>query len=261
MRQLQESSRLSALSGKVAVITGAARGIGREAAILFAEEGAAVVVADLSAEVGEQTAADIRERGGRAIFVQANVTDRDEVRTMVGVALEHFGGLHIAFNNAGYSGVLHPFAGYPDKAFEDIMAVNVRGTWLCMQEEIPAMHASGGGSIVNASSTLGEVGCADMPAYIASKHAILGLTRAVAIEQATSGIRVNAVLPGIVDTLMAREMAPDVPDIVEAFAAAAPLARPAQPREIAEAALWLASDRSSFVTGHGMAVDGGTLSR
>ncbi len=249
------------LEGKVAIITGAGAGIGREAARTFAREGAAVVLADVDEQGGEETAAAVTAAGGAAAFVRTDVARRDDVRTLVAHALDTHGRLDCAFNNAGVGGLMHPLVGYPDDDFARVLDVNVKGTWYCLQEEIPAIVSSGGGAIVNASSGLGLVGCPGMPAYIASKHAVLGITQAAAIESAQQGVRVNAVLPGIVETAMPHRLTAGQPELLDAFRGAMPIGRLAEPAEIAEAAAWLCSDRASFVTGHGLAVDGGYLSQ
>jgi len=249
------------LSDTVGIITGAGGGIGRQAALVFAREGATVVLADLDEQAGEETARRVGEQGGRAAFLRADVSRRDDVRTLVAAAAA-YGPLRWAFNNAGVIGVLAPLAEYPDADFEQVLDVNVRGTWYCLQEEIAAMLAHGeGGAIVNTSSGLGVVAAPAMGAYVAAKHAVLGMTQAAALDYAREGIRVNALLPGIVDTAMPARLTAAAPEVMDIFRAASPIGRLADADEIAEAAAWLCSGRASFVNGHGLAVDGGILSQ
>ena len=249
------------LEDKVAMITGAAAGIGRAAAIVFAREGATVVLADVDVPGLQETVSQVVALGGKATAIPADVSRREDVRELVGRSVGEHGRLDVAFNNAGVAGLFHPLVDYPDDQFELVLATNVRGTWYCLQEEIPVMAANGGGAILNASSGLGVVGCSGMPAYVASKHAVLGLTQAAAIENAKEGVRINALLPGITATSQPLNLLADSPGLLDTFKAAMPIGRLAEPAEIAEAAAWLCSDRASFVTGHGMAVDGGYLSQ
>lgn len=249
------------LEDRVAIVTGGGGGIGGKAAEIFAREGAKVLVADVDEAQGNAVVAAIEAAGGQASLCAADVAKREDVAALVARALDTYGRLDAAFNTAGISGPLQPLVGYPDEWFERVIDVNVRGTWYCLQEQIPAMAQSGGGAIVNTSSGLGVVGCPGMPAYIASKHAVMGLTQAAAIENAAQGIRVNALLPGIIDTRMPSELTAGAPEMMDALIAAMPIGRLGLPEEVAEAAAWLCSERASFVTGHGMAVDGGYLSQ
>jgi NAD(P)-dependent dehydrogenase (short-subunit alcohol dehydrogenase family) len=249
------------LEDRVAIVTGGGGGIGGKAAEIFAREGAKVVVADVEEERATAVVEAIRAAGGAATFCATDVAKRADVTALVQAALSTYGKLDAAFNTAGVSGPLQPLVGYPDEWFERVIDINVRGTWYCLQEQIPAMIMAGGGAIVNTSSGLGVVGCAGMPAYIASKHAVMGLTQAAAIENATQGVRVNALLPGIIDTRMPEELTAAAPEVKDMLVAAMPIGRLGQPEEVAEAAVWLCSSRASFVTGHGMAVDGGYLSQ
>jgi A-factor type gamma-butyrolactone 1'-reductase (1S-forming) len=181
------------------------------------------------------------------------------VARLVALAVERFGRLDCAFNNAGVPGGMQPFAEQTDAQYDRVMDTNVRGAWMCTQEEIKAMLAAGGGSIVNSSSGLGIIAAPQVAAYVTSKHAVLGLTRAAALEYARQGVRVNAVLPGVVDTAMPQEMFAAAPDVLEAIAATSPMGRLARPEEVAEAAAWLCSDRASYVNGHGLVIDGGIV--
>ena len=247
------------LEGKVAVITGAAGGIGRASALTFAREGAKVVLGDRAEEALAETARLVSEAGGDAAWLATDVTRRDEVVALVALATERHRRLDCAFNNAGIPGGMQPFAEHSDEQFESVMDINVRGAWMCVQEEIKAMLRTGGGSIVNASSGLGMIAAPQVAAYVTSKHAVLGLTRAAALEYPRQGIRVNAVLPGVVDTAMPQEMFAAAPGAIDAIGETSPMGRLARPEEVAEAAAWLCSDRSSYVNGHGLVVDGGIV--
>ncbi len=250
---------MRALEGRVAVITGAARGIGRAAVEVFVRHGATVVACDIDEEHGSATVEAVRRQGGSASFVAADVSVRRDVAALVSGILSEHGGLHCAFNNAGITGPLHPLVGYPEEDYQRVLAINVGGVWNCLQEEIPAMLASGGGAIVNASSGLGVVASPGMAAYVAAKHAVLGLTQTAALEYSAAGVRVNAVLPGVIDTDMPARLTVGSPQTMAAMRAAHPIGRLGRAEEVAETAAWLCSPAASFVTGHGMAVDGGHL--
>jgi NAD(P)-dependent dehydrogenase (short-subunit alcohol dehydrogenase family) len=247
------------LEAKVAVITGAAGGIGRASALTFAREGAKVVLGDRAEEALAETARLVSEAGGDAAWLVTDVTRREDVVALVALATDRHGVLHCAFNNAGIPGGMQPFAEHSDEQFESVMDINVRGAWMCVQEEIKAMLRTGGGSIVNASSGLGMIAAPQVAAYVTSKHAVLGLTRAASLEYPRQGIRVNAVLPGVVDTAMPQEMFAAAPGAIDAIGETSPMGRLARPDEVAEAAAWLCSDRSSYVNGHGLVVDGGIV--
>jgi NAD(P)-dependent dehydrogenase (short-subunit alcohol dehydrogenase family) len=243
----------------VTIITGAAGGIGRASALLFAREGAQVVLGDLAEDALAETARLVEEAGGEAVHRTTDVTRREDVAALVALAEERFGRLDAAFNNAGIPGGMQPFAEHTDEQFDEVMDINVRGAWFSTQEEIKAMLRSGGGSIVNASSGLGIIAAPMVAAYVTSKHAVLGLTRTAALEYAREGVRVNAVLPGVVDTPMPQQMFAAAPEAIDAIADHSPMGRLARPEEVAEAAAWLCSDRSSYVNGHGLVVDGGIV--
>jgi len=251
------SNRLS-LEGKVAIVTGAAAGIGRASAILLAERGAKVVVADVSEEEGRQTARTI---GDNARFVRADVSDEQSVRDLVAATLSHFGRLDIAHNNAGIAIGGTELADFGKAGWDRVIGVNLTGVYLAMREEIPAMLESGGGSIVNMSSVAGVVGQVGQAGYIASKHGVIGLTKAAAVEYSARGIRVNALLPGTINTPMVQKIINENPGWVEALTAAQPIQRLGEPEEIAEAVAWLASDAASFVTGASLAIDGGFVAQ
>ena len=253
---------MNELHGKVALVTGAATGIGRAAARALATEGASVVVADVDVERGREVAKEIEDKGGVAIFVETDVSDDASVAACVSRAVEHFGGLDLAFNNAGIEGVPAITHECTPENWQRTLAVNLNGVWFCMRHELPAMLARGGGAIVNNSSVAGLVGFASIPAYTASKHAILGLTKTAALEYAKLGIRVNAVCPGVIDTEMIdRFTGHHRPDADAAMVATEPVGRYGRPEEIADAVVWLCSERASFVTGQAIAVDGGFVAQ
>jgi NAD(P)-dependent dehydrogenase (short-subunit alcohol dehydrogenase family) len=244
------------LDGKVALVTGAASGIGRASAIILARAGARVLVADLTQSGAERTAADIRDAGGEAVAAAVDVTDPVSVVAMVATCLERFGRLDVAHNNAGVSDDPCDFLDVAPDAAARIMAVNFWGVFHCMQAEIRPMLAQGGGAIVNTASGAGSLATPNFSTYSASKHAVIGLTKSVASEYAARRIRINAVCPGYVETPMTESHLASA-EARGAIAAAHPIGRVAQPEEIAEAVLWLASRRSSFVVGTGLMVDGG----
>lgn len=244
------------LAGCVAFVTGGTSGIGRAACLAFARHGVRVAVAGRQRDQGAQTVEAVRALGGDAIFVPVDVTDARDVANAVQAAVKTFGRLDIAFNNAGVEADGVPLADGTPELYDRIMDTNVKGVWLCMREEIAAMRAAGGGAIVNTASVGGVVGFPGASIYSASKHAVVGLTKAAALEVAKEGIRVNCVAPGTVDTPMFGRFAAEAA-LREQVAAMHPLGRIVAPEEIAEAALWLCSPRSSFVTGHTLLVDGG----
>ncbi|WP_100812487.1 SDR family NAD(P)-dependent oxidoreductase [Microbacterium sp. BR1] len=249
------------LTGKTAIITGAGRGIGADAAIVFAERGAAVVAVDQDESSALDTARRLARMGARAIAVVADVTSVDDMSRVVEQAMTAFGSLDCAFNNAGVGGRGATLLETSEQDMRLTMEVNVMGTWNAMRAQIPAMLESGGGSIVNASSGLGVVGAPRMSAYAASKHAVLGLTQSAALEFSAAGVRVNALLPGVIDTSMPRGFTGGDPVALQAMVDSHPIGRLGTGREVGEAAAWLCSDAASFVTGHGLAVDGGHLIR
>lgn len=249
------------LCGKAAIVTGASAGIGKATALALAEEGAGVVVADLDVARGEEVAAQIVDKGSRAVFVHVDVSDDAAVAALVSRAVAHFGRLDIAFNNAGVEGMPAPTHECTPENWSRTIAVNLGGVWSCMRHQIPQMLDNGGGVIVNNASVAGLVGFAGIPAYTASKHAVVGLTRTAALEYAERGIRVNAVCPGVIDTEMIHRFTGDDPQVTASLLATEPVGRLGRPEEVADAVVWLASDRSSFVTGQAIAVDGGFLAR
>ena len=249
------------MQDKVALVTGASSGIGRATALVFAREGAKVVVADLNLVGGEETVQLVKAAGGEAVFVQTDVSQAASVEALVNTTVETYGRLDCAHNNAGVEGVLSRTAEHTEEDWEPVIRINLKGVWLCMKYEIPRMLQQGGGAIVNTSSGAGLIGVKRMPAYVASKHGVIGLTKTAALEYAKSGIRVNAVCPGVIQTAMVERVTGKRPDVLDKMIAAEPVGRSGQPEEIAEAVVWLCSDAASFVTGHAMAVDGGAVAQ
>lgn len=242
-------------AGRVAVVTGAGSGIGRSCAQQLAGAGARVVVADIDARGGQATVEAIDAAGGAASLYELEVSDAASVEGMVRQALDRYGGLHVAINNAGISSDWLPLADHTEDGFQRVLDVNLKGVFLCMKHEIAAMLAQGGGAIVNISSAMGLVAMPQLAPYVASKHGVIGLTRTAMLDYALSNIRVNAVCPGVVRTGL-------LPDGAEAaMAPTLPMGRIAEPDEIAAAAVWLCSDEASYVTGAALPVDGGHTAR
>lgn len=246
------------LNGKSALITGAASGIGRATALIFAREGARVIVADMADEGGQQTVRAIRETGGEAHFVRCDVSNARDVDALVAAAVKAYGRLDCAFNNAGIAGTQRKTADYDEDEFDKIVAVDLKGVWLCMRAEIRQFLAQkSSGAIVNTASAAGLVASHSMPAYTAAKHGVVGLTKCAALEYARSGIRINDVCPGVVDTPLVEGMVAGKPKLAARLDEVEPIGRKARPGEIGEAVAWLCSDAASFVTGCSMSVDGG----
>lgn len=244
----------------VALITGASSGIGRAAAHLFAGRGCAVVLADVAVPPGEALARELTLTGHTALFVPCDICDDDQVRALVDTIDTRFGRLDRVFSNAGTEGVSAPLTTLDDDGWSRTLAINLTGTWRCMRHEIPLM-VRGGGAIVNNASIAGLVGFPGAAAYTASKHGVVGLTRAAALEWATVGIRVNAICPGLVETPMLTRATGADPAALAALVAGAPVGRLATPQEIAEAAWWLSDPSSAYVTGAALPVDGGWTAR
>jgi NAD(P)-dependent dehydrogenase (short-subunit alcohol dehydrogenase family) len=244
-------------AGKTVLVTGGAGGIGRAAALAFARAGARVAVSDVNAAGGEETVGLIAQAGGEAIFVKADVSREAEVEALVAKTVAAFGRLDCAFNNAGIEEESKPLADCDEALFDRIMAVNVKGAWLCMKHEIRQMLKQGGGAIVNTASVAGLVGAPLQPAYAASKHAVVGMTRTAAAEYGKAGIRINSVCPGVIRTPMLERALEREPRREKGIVKVHPIGRIGEAEEITGAVLWLCSDAASFVTGHQLAVDGG----
>jgi NAD(P)-dependent dehydrogenase (short-subunit alcohol dehydrogenase family) len=248
---------MGALEGKVAVITGAAMGIGRASAQVFAREGASVVVADIDEERGRETVSLVEAGGGRASFIRTDVSMKDDVEAMVEHALRSYGGLDCAHNNAGIAAPMAKLADYPDDGWDRTIAVMLTGVYLCMKAEIPRMLERGGGAIVNTASGVGLVGYPGQAAYTASKHGVLGLTKVAALDYGAQGVRVNAICPGTVRTPMVDDAVQRDPSLDEYLKTLHPIGRIGEASEIAEAAVWLCTPAASFVLGVALPVDGG----
>jgi len=246
------------LEHKVVLITGGGSGIGRSTAHLFSDEGARVIVSDMNEDGGLKTVEEIKKKKGDAVFIKCNVSEEVEVKTMIEKTIEHFGKLDYAYNNAGIEGTRSSPVDMTSESWNRIIDTNLRGVWLCMKYEIPAMIKNGKGSIVNCSSIAGLVGFEQASAYVASKHGVLGITKSVAIEYAKQNIRINAVCPGVIKTPMLDRFTKGDDSM---FAQMNPMGRIGRPEEIAECVLWLCSDKSSYVTGQEIVADGGWVAQ
>ena len=245
------------LTGKVVIVTGAGSGIGRTTAVAFAREGAKVVVANRRDAEGQETVRLVKEVGGDGLFVKTDVTQEPDVKALVNATVEAYGRLDYAFNNAGTEQEPAALVEQTNEAFDKIMSINVKGVWLCMKYQIPQMLKQGSGAIVNNASLYGLIGLANFGIYVASKHAVVGLTKSTALDYAKSGIRINAVNPGAIETEMYDRAFAGNEELKAEIAAKYPLGRVGQPGEIASAVLWLCSDGASFVTGQSLTIDGG----
>ncbi len=247
------------LEGKVGIVTGGTSGIGRETAVLFAKSGAKVVVSGRREKEGEETVDLIRAIGGEGLFVRADVSKAPEVETLIRTAAEKFGRLDFAFNNAGIEGVWAPIVRQSEEDFDRTININLKGVWLCLKYEIQQMlKQAGGGAIVNMASTTGLVGSAGAGAYSASKHGVIGLTQTAALENAKRGIRINSVSPGFIETPMADRIF-RIPGVRKYVLSCHPIGRLGRPVEVAEAVVWMCSDRATFMTGQSLVLDGGFL--
>jgi NAD(P)-dependent dehydrogenase (short-subunit alcohol dehydrogenase family) len=255
---------VSTLKGKVALVTGASTGIGRSSASIFARNGAKVVVADVNIEGAQETVDIIKNFGGEAIFIKTDVSKAQEVAALINKTIEKFGRLDCAHNNAGilFHGPESNTANCTEEEWDRLTSINYKGVWLCMKYEIIQMLKQGsGGAIVNTSSIAGLVGLKDSIAYNAAKHGVMGLTRAAALEYARDGIRINAVCPAFIKTPMLSPTGEDFGYLDDLVENNIPLGRLGEPDEVGEAAVWLCSDAASFITGHGLPVDGGWVAR
>ena len=243
--------------GKVALITGGGAGIGRATALAFSKAGAKVVIGDVMREDGEETAALIRQSGGDAFFANSDISKSAEVESLMNTAASRYGRLDFACNNAGIEGETVLLADSSEENWDKTMDINLKGVWLCLKYEIRQMLQQGGGAIVNIASTMGLVAHKGIVPYVASKHGVIGLTKAAALDYADANIRINAVCPGVTRTKLVERTTTEFPEVMERLNAATPMGRICQPEEIANAVIWLCSDAASFITGHSLTVDGG----
>ncbi len=249
------------LDGKVAIITGAGSGIGKATAMLFAQEGAKVVVADIVDKQGKEVADTIKKNGGEALFVHTDVSRKEDVKNLIKEAVSRYGELNIMYNNAGIEGEMKDTANYSEEIFDKIISVNLKGVWLGIKYAIPEMLKTGGGSIISTASIAGLIGFPGLIAYCASKGGVIQLTKTAALEYAKQNIRVNCIAPGVISTPMVDRLVQSVPGMEKGLAAGEPVGRTGKPEEIAKAALYLASEDSSFVTGTTLVVDGGWVAQ
>jgi NAD(P)-dependent dehydrogenase (short-subunit alcohol dehydrogenase family) len=247
------------LANKVAIITGGTSGIGRDTAVLFAKEGAKVVIAGRREAEGKATIALVQAAGGEGIFVKTDVAKAADVEALVKQTVSKFGRLDVAFNNAGIEGVWVPIVEQTEADWDSTLDINLKGTWLCLKYEIAQMlKQGGGGAIVNMASVAGWIGAAGAGAYCSSKHGVIGLTKCAALETATAGIRVNVVCPAVIETPMGERLF-GAGDVKPMLLGMHPIGRFGKPQEVAEAVLWMCSDQSSFMTGQSLVLDGGML--
>lgn len=250
---------MNILASKVAIVTGAGSGIGRQIAIMYSAEGAKVVLSDINESGGNETVAMILKNGGEAIFIATDTSGAENNKMLVEETVKHYGALHIACNNAGIGGPLAPTGEYPLDGWEKVIGINLSGVFYGMRFQIPAILDAGGGAIVNIASILGQAGTRYSPAYVAAKHGVVGLTKAAALEYADKNIRINAVGPGYILTPLLTNTLNE--DQMKPLAGLHPIGRLGQPEEVAELVLWLSSSKASFVTGSYYAVDGGYLAQ
>lgn len=253
--QIIKTVIMGTIKDKVAIITGASSGIGKAIAVLFAKEGAKVVVSDIDEKKGKEVVKEINDKGGESFFVKADSSSAEDNKKLVEKTVEKYGALHIAVNNAGIAGPSANVGEYPIDGWEKVIAINLNGVFYGMRYQIPAMEKSNGGSIINMASILGSVGFPTSAAYVAAKHGVVGLSKNAALEYATKNIRINSVGPGFIKTPLVEEnLDADTLKFLETKHA---MNRLGEPNEVAELCLWLASDKSSFVTGSYYTVDGG----
>ena len=247
------------LQGKVGIVTGGTSGIGRDTAVLFAKAGAKVVVAGRRESEGKETIDLVRAAGGDGLFVKTDVSRTTDVRALIQKTVEKFGSLDVAFNNAGIEGSWSPIAEQSEEDWDRVIGINLKGVWLCLKYEIQQMLKQGhGGAIVNMASVAGFIGSAGAAAYCASKHGVIALTKTAALENARSGIRVNVVCPAVIETPMGERLW-GAPEAKKFALGLHPIGRFGMPMEVAEAVVWMCSDRASFMTGQSLVLDGGFL--
>lgn len=249
------------LENKVVVITGGASGIGAATAMAFAHEKAIVVVADTNIERGEELVSQLVTHSNKSVYVHCDVTLEGDIKNLVNNTILKFGRIDCAFNNAGIEGITNETIDCTNENWEKTLNTNLRSVWWCMKYQIPEMIKTGGGSIVNCSSIAGLVGFIGSPAYVASKHGVIGITQTAALEYAKKNIRVNAVCPGVIHTSMIDRFVQDDANVMQVLVDNSPLGRIGKPEEIANVVLWLCSNSSSFVTGHSLVADGGWTAR
>lgn len=248
------------MNGKVAVVTGASSGIGKCVAEFYAREGASVVLSDVNEELGREATLGIDPDGKKAIFVKADVSQPEDCEALVAAAMEKFGRLDFACNNAGIGGEQNPTADYSVEGWQKVIGVNLSGVFYCMKYEIPAMLKNGGGAIINMTSILGQVSFLGAVGYVAAKHGVVGLTKNAAVEYSARGVRVNAVGPGFISTPLIQALEDNKP-AYDQLVSLHPVGRLGKPEEVAELVIWLSSEKASFVTGAYYPVDGGYLAR
>ncbi|NLR63314.1 SDR family oxidoreductase [Chitinophaga varians] len=248
-------------NNKVAIVTGGSFGIGRATAIAFARQGASVVIADCVEDLNRETLQQIEADGGKATFIKCDVSKASDIEAMIDKTISMYGRLDFAFNNAGIEGVAATTQQCTQENWERTLAVNLTGVWLCMKHELSHMLQQGSGAIVNCASVAGLVGFPSLPAYVASKHGVIGLTKTAALEYAKWGIRVNAVCPGVIKTPMIDRFTGNNKQAEQQFVDMEPVGRMGEPAEVAAAVIWLCSDAASFVTGVALPVDGGWISQ
>ncbi len=247
------------LENKVVIVTGAGSGIGRASALKFAEEGTKVVVVDIDVQGGKETVRMVKGAGGEAIFVKTDVSNATEVELMVKKTIESYGRLDCAHNNAGIESSMKLMVDCTEAEWDRCINVNLKSVWLCMKYEIPQMLRVGKGAIVNTSSIAGLVGASKRSEYVTSKHGVIGLTKAVALDYAMQGIRVNAICPGLTLTAMVERIWQARPETKLRSQEAVPVGRAGRPEEVAKAVVWLCSDATQFITGHALVIDGGSI--
>lgn len=250
---------MAMLADKVAIVTGGSSGIGRACAVAFAREGAKVVVADLNISEGEKTVQLVKEAGSDGVFVATDVSKEAEVKALTEKTIAVFGRLDYGVNNAGIEQEITPLTEQTESTFDKIISVNLKGVWLCMKYQLSEILKNGGGAIVNISSVAGLVGFPNISIYAASKHAVLGLTKSAALEYAKSGIRINAICPGAIETPMLSGFIENNEELKQQVINMHPIGRFGKPEEIAEGVIWLCSSKASFVTGHSLVIDGGMV--
>ncbi len=250
---------MSDMKGKIALVTGAATGIGRATAIEFARNGAAVVVSDVNTAEGLKTANLIENEGGEATFVECDVSASADVEALISQVLKKHGRLDAAHNNAGIEGARVPLIDLTEEQWDAVMAVNLKGVWMCMKHEIPQMLEQGGGAIVNTSSVAGLMGMKGSTAYGTAKHGVIGLTKTAALEYADRGVRVNAICPGAVRTPMTERLMGNDPEREAMYMSIQPIGRFGTTAEIANLVVWLCSDAASLITGTAIPIDGGVM--